>query len=116
MTLSREAIVAESWWRRRWAGASGLGLGLIAIVCGLVMQVGAGKAITELPDPRVMLPFAAATLALAVISFVRREPTRLAAVGGLIAAGAAAVMGWFLLIAGILFVCLVIGKVAAELL
>jgi CHASE2 domain-containing sensor protein len=103
------------WWQRTPFSVASAGWGGLAIVCGLVLQFRGGHSLTDLPDPRVMLPLLAVGLLLGAIAFVRREPERLLALCGVALSTTAVVMGWFVLVSAVALVAVVIGKIVAEL-
>jgi len=105
----------REWWRRYPFCVATLAWGGLAALIGLVLQFRAGHAITELPDPRVMAPLFAVALALSITALVRREPQRLIALGGVLLAATAMVMGWFVVVSAVLLVAVLIGKIVAGL-
>jgi hypothetical protein len=87
---------AGSWLGKRKAGAAALALGVLAF---LIAAIAHGE-LASSPDWRLTVPGFAATAFAAAASLARREPRAywLWAIGlGL--AGAAIVLGWFLMLA-----------------
>jgi hypothetical protein len=85
-----------SWLGRRRAGAAALALGVLSFVIAAI----AHGELSSSPDWRLTVPGFAATAVAAAASLARREPRGywLWAIGlGL--AGAAIVLGWFLMLA-----------------
>lgn len=88
-------VAAEPWLVRRKAAAAALVLGVIAF---LIAAIAHGE-MSSMPDWRITVPGFVATAVAAAISLARREPQGywLWALGlGL--AGAAIVLGWFLML------------------
>lgn len=87
---------AGSWLGARKAGAAALALGLLSfLITAIVYGAPAG-----MPDLRLTLPGLAATALAAGVSLARREPRGYLLWGlGLGLAGAAVVLGWFLMLA-----------------
>jgi hypothetical protein len=105
----------REWWRRYPFSVATLAVGAIAALVGVWLQFHGRLAITDVPDPRVMAPLFGLALGLGVTSFVRREPQRLVAVCGVLLAGTAMVMGWFVVLSAVALVAVLIGKIVAEL-
>ena len=87
-------------------GLAALGLGILAFVVVAVSQ----DALWSAPDPRISVPAFAVTAIAAGISVARRERAYSLCLAGLGLAGAALVLGWFLMLA------IVIGATAALIL
>jgi hypothetical protein len=89
-------VAPPRWLARRPAGAVALVLGLASFVVVAIVQ----PALWSTPDAQVSLPGLAATALAAAVSLARRErdayPLWLLGVG---LAGAAVVLGWFLMFA-----------------
>jgi hypothetical protein len=89
-------IAPRRWLARRPAGTAALVLGLASFVVVAIAQ----PALWSTPDLRLSLPGLAATALAAAVSLARREhdayPLWLLGVG---LAGAAVVLGWFLMFA-----------------
>jgi len=84
-----------AWLAQHVAGTSALVLGVLSFVVVAVTQ----DRLWSTPDWRISVPgFALAELA-ALASFARREKTYALALAGLGFAGAALVLGWFLMLA-----------------
>jgi hypothetical protein len=96
-----------SWLAQRPAAAVALALGVVAFLAALIAQ---GE-LTSSPDPRLTVPGFGVTAAAAIVSLVRRERGAYWAWGlGVGLAGAAIVLGWFLMLA------IVAGATAAAIL
>jgi hypothetical protein len=78
---------------RHAAGAASLALGILAFIVVAVTQ----DALT--PDPRISVPAFALTAVAAGVSLARRERAYPLWLAGLGLAGAALVLGWFLMVA-----------------
>jgi hypothetical protein len=83
------------WLARHAAGAVSLALGIVAFVVVAVTQ----DQLWSTPDPRISVPAFAVTAIAAGISLARRERAAPLWLGGLGLAGAALVLGWFLMLA-----------------
>ncbi len=84
-----------SWLAQRPWGAGALALGILAFLVCAITQGG----VTSLPDARVSLPAFALVVIASGLSLVRREPGAYPLLLlGLALAGAAIVLGWFLMI------------------
>lgn len=97
MTLTRPDHLHgdADWLARHAAGAASLALGLLAFIVVAVTQ----EQLWSTPDPRISVPAFALTAAAAGISLARRERAVPLWLGGLGLAGAALVLGWFLMLA-----------------
>ena len=99
-----------------WLLAHALGLG--AIVLGATSFTIAAIRQDELwstPDHRVTIPFFVATLVIAIVSFVRQEPTRILPLAGLALAAIAVALGWVIVVGAILLATAVIAYFMSEL-
>ena len=85
----------EPWLASHAAGAAALGLGILAFVVVAVSQ----NELWSTPDPRISVPAFGVTAAAAVVSLARRERSYSLVLSGLGLAGAALVLGWFLMLA-----------------
>lgn len=94
----RPADPARSWLAQRPAGAIAAGLGLASFVVVAVAQ----PALWATPDPRLSVPGLAVTAVAVVASVARRERGYPLWLAGLGLAGAALVLGWFLMLAIVL--------------
>jgi hypothetical protein len=95
----------RAWLARRPAGGIALGLGLAAFVVVAIAQ----PALWAVPDPRLTIPGLIATAIAALASIARREPGAYPLwLGGLGLAAAAAVLGWFLMLAIVIGATLVL--------
>jgi hypothetical protein len=95
-----EKVSLQDWFARHAAGMAALVLGVISfIVVALVIAD-----IEDIPDWRITVPFFAATVAAAVVSFARKEGTYAIPLLGVGLAAAAMVLGWFVALAIILAV------------
>jgi hypothetical protein len=103
--LAPVAAPRWAWLARRPAGTAAAVLGLAAFIAVAVAQ----PTLWSTPDWQLSVPGLAATAIAAAISIARREhaayPLWLAGLG---LAGAAAVLGWFLLLAIVLGATLVL--------
>jgi hypothetical protein len=94
-----------AWLARRPAGTAAALLGLTAFVVVAVAQ----PRVWATPDWHLSVPGAIATAALALISVARREPAAYPLwLVGLGLAGAALVLGWFLMLAIVIGVTVVL--------
>ncbi|HET7506033.1 MAG TPA: hypothetical protein VFK02_33665 [Kofleriaceae bacterium] len=85
-----------AWFVRRPAGAVAAGLGLAAFILVAIVQ----PTLWSTPDWHLSVPGLAATAIAALISIARREQAAYPLwLGGLALAGAALVLGWFLMLA-----------------
>jgi len=91
----RPADPARGWLAQRPAGAIAVGLGLASFVVVAVAQ----PALWATPDPRLSVPGLAVTAVAAAVSLARRERAYPLWLAGLGLAGAAVVLGWFLMLA-----------------
>ena len=89
---------------RRIAATAALVLGIVALVIVLVLQ----DHVWSSPDWRVSVPLLAVTGLAALASVVRHERAYPLWLAGLGIAGAAAVIGWFLMLAIVIGVTLVL--------
>jgi hypothetical protein len=94
----RPAARSRGWLARRPAGAIAVALGLASFVVVAVAQ----PALWATPDPRLSVPGLAVTGVAAVASIARRERAYPLWLAGLGLAGAAVVLGWFLMLAIVL--------------
>lgn len=86
---------AEPWHRARKAGALALGLGALSFVIAAVVH---GE-LSSMPDLWLTVPGFAATAIASAASVARREPRAVFLWAlGLGLAGAAIVLGWFLML------------------
>jgi hypothetical protein len=86
----------RAWLLRRPAGVAAAALGLAAFVAAAVVQ----PALWSTPDWHLTVPGLAVTAIAALISVARREPAAYPLwLAGLGLAGAALVLGWFLMLA-----------------
>jgi hypothetical protein len=83
------------WLARHAAGVASLALGIVAFVVVAVTQ----DQLWSTPDPRISVPAFALTAAAAAISLARRERAYPLWLGGIGLAGAALVLGWFVMLA-----------------
>lgn len=97
MTLPRPDHLRDDadWLALHAAGAVSLVLGILAFVVVAVTQ----DQLWSTPDPRISVPAFAVTAIAAGISLARRERAVPLWLGGLGLAGAALVLGWFLMLA-----------------
>jgi hypothetical protein len=101
----RPALGPRAWLARRPAGVIALGLGLAALVVVAIAQ----PELWSTPDWRISVPGLAATAIAAVASLARHEPGAYPLwLGGLGLAGAAVVLGWFLMLAIVIGATLVL--------
>ncbi|HVV87956.1 MAG TPA: hypothetical protein VHE35_33175 [Kofleriaceae bacterium] len=101
---------------RAWIGRHALGL--LALLVGATSLAVAAILQDELwssPDHRVTIPLFVGTLVPAVISLVRREPTKVLPIVGLVLASIAVVLGWVLVVGAILLAAAIIAYVMSEL-
>ncbi|MBP6630881.1 MAG: hypothetical protein KBG28_02125 [Kofleriaceae bacterium] len=92
-----------------WAAAHVAGLlALVLGVVGFMVVALTADKFWATPDWRLTVPFFVATVAAAVVSLVRREGTPALPLLGLGLAGAAMVLGWFLITAIVIGVTAVI--------
>jgi hypothetical protein len=94
------------WLATRPAGLAALVLGLTAFIISLMMTTPAFSS----PDWRISVPGFAVTAIASIVSIVRRERAWTLWLAGVGFAGAAIVLGWFLMVA------IVIGATAALML
>ena len=80
---------------RHAAGVAALVLGALAFVVVAATQ----EPLWSTPDPRISVPAFVVTAAAAIVSIARRERAYPFWLGGLGLAGAALVLGWFLMFA-----------------
>ena len=93
-------------------------LGLVAIVIGAVSFTIAAIRQDELwdtPDHRVTVPLFVLALVVAVIAFVRQEPSRLLPLAGVALAGVAVALGWVVVVVAILLATGIIAYLMTEL-
>ena len=84
-----------SWLGRRKAAAAALALGALSFLIAALAQ---GE-LSSMPDWRLTVPGFVATAAAAAVSIARREPRAYWLWGlGVALAGAAIVLGWFLMV------------------
>ncbi len=97
MTLTRPDHLHgdEHWLARHAFGVAALGLGILAFIVVAVSQ----DALWATPDPRISVPAFGVTMVAAVASLARRERAYSFVCAGLGLAGAALVLGWFLMLA-----------------
>jgi hypothetical protein len=92
----RPVASRRGWLAQRPAGAAAAALGLLSFVVVAVAQ----PALWSTPDWRISVPGLAAAAIAALISIARREPAAYPLwLIGLGLAGAAVVLGWFLMLA-----------------
>lgn len=88
--------------------------GLASLVAAVFMQFGGHREITQPPDPRVTVPLLVLAIAGVAVAFVRKEPHRALAYGGIGMAAAAVALGWVVVAAavgaGAVLCCIVIAK------
>jgi hypothetical protein len=105
---------SQPWYRTHLGGLVAAVAGLAAIVVASIMQFGGHREITEPPDARVTVPLLALAIVGVGIAFVRKEPHRAIAYGGVGLAAAAVALGWVLVAAavgaGAVLACIVIAK------
>jgi hypothetical protein len=90
---------AGPWLAARKAAAAALALGALSFLIALVVH----GDLSSMPDRRLTVPGLAATAIAAGVSLARREPRGYWLWGiGLGLAGAAVVLGWFLMLAIVL--------------
>ena len=94
------------WLAAHAASAAALALGVLAFVVVAVTQ----SHVWATPDWRISVPGLALTAVAVIASFARREKSYGVALAGLGFAGAAAVLGWFLMLA------IVVGVIALVIL
>ena len=90
-----DAPSSEQWRHTHAAGIITLALGVIALIAVMVTQ----DQLWSAPDWRVSVPAFASTLAAAIVAIARREKSSAFWLAGLGCAGAALVLGWFLMLA-----------------
>jgi hypothetical protein len=96
--LKRATAPSELHWARaNIAGLIAIGLGALAFAIPAVTQ----NELWTTPDWRLTVPFFLVTAVVTGISFLRRERLWALPLVGLAAAGAAMVMGWFVVVAAI---------------
>ena len=97
MTLKRPDHLQpdEHWLASHAAGVAALGLGVLAFVVVAVSQ----HELWSTPDPRITIPGFLITALAATASIARRERAYPLWLGGVGLAGAALVLGWFLMLA-----------------
>jgi hypothetical protein len=83
------------WLQRRVAGLAALALGGLTFLIVAISQ----DPIFSAPDPRISIPGFTATLIAALFSWGRREKAHAYWLAGLGLAGAALVLGWFMMLA-----------------
>jgi hypothetical protein len=93
-----------AWLIRHGAGVAALVLGVISFVIVAMTQ----HEIWSTPDWRISVPCFAVTVAASIISIVRRERAYPLWLFGLGVAGAAVVLGWFLMLAVVIGVTAVL--------
>jgi hypothetical protein len=100
MSPLRQHRATEPPPRRGWIGAHGFGLGAFAlgVVAFLTVSLTA-KALWATPDWRISVPLFVATAGAAACSIIRRERAIALPLLGVGLAGAAVVLGWFLVTA-----------------
>ena len=84
-----------AWLATHAAGVVALGLGVLAFIVVAMTQ----DRMWSTPDWRISVPAFVLTLVAAVVSLVRRERASAFWLAGLGFAGAALVLGWFLMLA-----------------
>jgi len=89
-----------SWLVRHVAGLIALVIGAVGFVVVSVIQ----DQFWSQPDWRITVPLFAATVVAATVSLVRREDTPLVPLLGVGLAAVTLVLGWFLVMAGIVLV------------
>ena len=115
MTLAPATRTPTPWYVRNAAGLVALVLGAAALFAGFWTQFDGAREITDATDLRVVLPLAAAALAAAVVSLVRRERPVGLAVGAVGMAAAAPLVGWVVLVAAVAAATLVVAVIIAQL-
>jgi hypothetical protein len=96
--LKPAATAREAHWARaNIAGLIALGLGALAFAIPAVTQ----NELWTTPDWRLTVPFFLVTAVVTGVSFLRRERLWALPLVGLGAAGAAMVLGWFVVVAAI---------------
>ncbi|MBV8760667.1 MAG: hypothetical protein JO257_25465 [Deltaproteobacteria bacterium] len=86
------------WLARHVAGVVALALGAVAFLVVAITQ----EPLWSTPDPRISVPGFVATAIAATASIARRERAYPLWLGGIGLAGAALVLGWFLMLAVII--------------
>lgn len=86
------------WLAKRPAGAAALVLGIVSFVVVALVQ----EPLWTTPDWRLSVPGFVATLVAAFVSIRRRERAHVLWLAGIGIAGAALVLGWFLMLAIVL--------------
>jgi hypothetical protein len=102
------------WYASSGASIVAVVLGGSALIAGYWSQFGTGRPIPTVGELSVFLPLFAATLAAAVIGFVRREQLQALAIGGVAMALAAPIVGWVVLTAAVAAVALVVLLIVAK--
>jgi len=105
--LAKPAHLATSnraWVKEHVAATVALALGILSFAVVAIAQ----HSIWDTPDWRISVPGFVATLVAAVASFARREKAWLVCLAGVGLAGAALVLGWFLLLAVVIGATLIV--------
>lgn len=93
-------------------------LGLVAVLIGATSFVIAALRQDELwstPDHRVTIPMFVGALVVAIVAFVRQEPSRLLPLAGVALAAIAVALGWVIVVGAILLATAVIAYIMTEL-
>jgi hypothetical protein len=98
---------------RHVAGTLAMVLGGAALIAGFWTHFGTGRAMTDVADLRIVLPFSVAAVLAATIAFVRRERLPGLAIGGLAMAAAAPILGWVVLV-GVVAACAIVVMIIAA--
>lgn len=104
MALQRESGGAPTkgdWIRAHAFGLACAGIGLVAIAAASSVYMASGDDPARIPDVRLTAPFLVAALAATIASLVRREGAYALSLGGCALAGAAMVLGWFIVVGAI---------------
>jgi hypothetical protein len=99
---------------RHAGGILAMVFGFAALLAGFWTQFGTERAITEVPDLRIVLPLAGAALVAGVVAFIRKERQQSLAIGGLAMAAAAPILGWVVLVAVVAATAVLVMLIVAK--
>jgi hypothetical protein len=118
MALERQAEppTETRWIRSHAAGLACCAIGIAAIGIIALVTFGGDGELTEIPSPRLTVPFLVAALITGIASFVRKERAYVLPLSGVGLSVAAMVLGWALVVGVVVAVTALAIVVLSELL